>query len=365
VTSRTVGPSGRAWRRAAGVALYVLLLLALPLEGRAQEELPRLAGDRPLTLRPTDRTRVLASRVVRVLALRLDVAVAVGEDAPPEVLEAVPEGHLAIDRSEDEVHLVLAGPEGQVFRSEVTLGAEREGRARAVALAIEALRDAALDGPPEGTATQRSYPHDGQQILWIYREREGGLFGPRPRQEALAKPSIGLGFMLGMSTERETIIVGPRIALGLCLDSSCVVLEGDLPVLPEESASCDGRRIQYRPINLALRLQLRPIVVDDVSVAFDFGILSRFGLANLVGVDVSRVATDFGVRGGIEGAWRFAAPFELVLEVGADIHTSPAVFIRSTRPPPGMPEICDRAVERVLVEDLVTIWATLGVRLRP
>ncbi|MEC7526432.1 MAG: hypothetical protein VYE22_41520 [Myxococcota bacterium] len=350
--------------RAAGVAL--VLLLACPLGARAQgDALPRLAPDRPLTLRPTARTRALAERVERILALRLDVPVAVGEDAPPEVLEAVPEGHMALDRIDGEILLVLAGPEGQVFRSEVPLAGGRRGRARAVALAVEALRDAALDGPPEGSASQRSYPHDGQQVLWIYREREGGLFGPRRPREALAKPTINIGFLMGLSTERETLILGPRIGLGLCLDTSCVVLEGDLPVLPEESASCDGRRIEYRPINLALRLQLRPIVIDDVSFAFDFGILSRFGLANLVGLDVSRVATDFGIRGGIEGAWRFAAPFELVLEIGADVHTSPAVFIRSTRPPPGMPEVCASAVERVLVEDLVTVWGTLGIRLRP
>jgi hypothetical protein len=143
------------------------------------------------------------------------------------------------------------------------------------------------------------------------------------------------------------------------------VIEGDLPVLPEESTACDGRRIEYRPVNLSLRVQLRPFEIGDVAFAFDFGILTRFGLANLVGVDVSRVATDFGLRNGLEVSWRFAAPVEAVFEIGSDIHTSPAVFVRTTRPPPGVPDLCGIDVERILVEDLVTVWGMLAIRIRP
>lgn len=343
-------------------SLAFVCCLLVPLSAAAQE-LPTLDAAHPLTLRPTEATRQLAERVRATLALRLDVAVSVGEDAPPEILEAVPEGHVGVGRDGDAVRLVLAGPEGQVFRSDVDVGDAR-GRdaARAVALAVEALRDAALDGPPEGSANWRTYVVSGREVTWIYRERPGGLYGPAPVIEAHAKPLVALGFLAGVSTERLTALLGPRLGLGLCLEGQCVVLEGDLPLLPDESESCDGRRIQYRPVTLALRVQLRPIQADDLSLAFGLGILSRFGLANLVGVDVSRITTSFGLRGGVEGAWRFAGPLELVLEAGVDLAVSPATFTRRTRPPPG---VSCTTIETLLVEDLVTVWGQLAIRLRP
>lgn len=342
-----------------------LLALALaPCAARAQAQAPpTLAADRALILRPTDAARPLAERAARALALRLAVPVTVGEAPPPQILEAVPEGHVGLARDGAGVRLVLAGPEGQVFRSTVALGdASGAGAARAVALAIEALRDAALEGPPPGRASRRTYEVGGREVTWIYREREGGLYGPRPVLEALAKPLLSLGFLAGGSTERGTALLGPRLGLGLCLHDQCLVLEGDLPVIAEESVGCDGRRIAYRPVTLSLRAQIRPIRVDDLSVALSLGILSRFGLADLVGVDVSRITTSFGLRGGVEGAWRLAGPFELVLEAGADLAVSPASFRRAPRPPPGAS--CPD-VEVLLVEDAVTLWGQLAVRLRP
>lgn len=351
--------------RRCAVGLLALAWLSSPGSARAQAAL-ELSVDAPITLRPTPATRELARAVARTLGVRLDVPVAVGEDAPPEILEAVPAGHLAIGREAQDVILILAGPEGQVYHSRVAVGeGSGTGVVRAVALAAEALRDAAIDGPPPGIESMRTYTRDGREVTWTYVERAGGLFGERPVIEALAKPTITIGFLAGLSTERNTVLVGPRLGLGLCLDRTCVVIEGDLPVLPEESTACDGRGIEYRPVNLSLRVQLRPFEIGDVAFAFDFGILSRFGLANLVGVDVSRVATDFGLRNGIEVSWRFAAPVELVFEIGSDIHTSPAVFVRTARPPPGVPDVCGVDVERILVEDLVTVWGMLAIRLRP
>lgn len=339
-----------------------IALLSLPAPAAAQE-LPTLDRAHAITLRPADGARGLAERVAATLALRLDVAVSVGEDAPPEVLEAVPEGHVAVSRDEGAVRLVLAGPEGQVFRSEVELGDARGGAAvRAVALGVEVLRDAALEGPPPGTASRRTYTVDGREVTWIYRERPGGLYGPEPVIEALAKPVIALGFLGGVSTERLTPLIGPRLGIGLCFMNQCLLLEGDLPVIADEQVSCDGRRVQYRPVTLALRGQIRPVEVDDLSFAIDVGILTRFGVANLVGVDRGTVTTSFGFRGGIEGAWRFAGPLELVLELGVDIALRPARFVRRTRPPPG---VSCMITETLLVEDIASVWGHVGLRLRP
>lgn len=335
----------------------------------AEDEVPVLAADAPITVRPTRATRHLATQVVRVLALRLDVPIAVGEDAPPEVLEAVPMAHVAIDQEGDDVRLVLAGPEGQVFETQVLLE-DLRGRAvvRAIALALEALRDTALEGPPPGQATRRTVFRDGREVTWTYYEREGGLFGPQPRIEANAKPAIYLGFLAGVSTERQTPQLAPRIGFGLCQSAWCLLLEGDLPLVAEETVACDGRHVQYRPITLALRLLLRPFVIDDtVSFAFGLGLLTRFGVANLVGVDASRLTTNFGLRGSVEGAWRIAGPFEIVLDLGVDAHTSPAILTRLPRPPPGGPtgDCSPGMPERVLVEDIITVWGVLAIRVRP
>lgn len=327
---------------------------------------PLLPADAPLTLRPTRELSRLAASVARTLALRMDVPVSVGEPPPPEILEAVPAGHLAMARDESDILLVLAGPQGQVYRSEVTVRRHDQAAVRAVALAIEALHDAALDGPPEGaspTSTRRTFERGGQTVTWIYREREGGLFGPPRRVEAEAKPAFYLGAAFGLATERLNAMIGPRVGLALCIRETCLALEGDVPVLPQESTSCDGRRIQYRPITFGLRLFLRPFSIDDVvHFGFGLGLISRFGLASLVGVEVSRLSTDFGVRSGVEVSWRFAPPVEIALEIGADVHVTPARFVRTTRPPPGVD--CP-TVEAILVEDLVTVWAGLVLRVRP
>lgn len=291
----------------------------------------------------------------------------VGEPPPPHIPEAVPCGHVAMTRDGSTIVLVLAGPEGQTYRSDVSVHASGGTAAvRSVALAIEALRDAALDGPPAGalpTSTRRTFEHRGQVVMWtwVYLEREGGLFGPpRPRQLE-ARPAFYLGGVLGLGTERMNAMVGPRLGLAVCLSESCLALETDVPTLPQESASCDGRSVQYRPVTLGVRLSLRPFDIDDVLFfGFGFGFFGRFGIVHLP--DRNRMSTDLGIRSGVEVAWRLTSAVELGFELGADAHVSPASFERA-------PEVALGAgcplVETVLVEDLVTLWAALVLRVRP
>ncbi len=348
-------------RRTLGAVLA--LVCALSTRAAAQS---RLGEDVPLALRPTDELQSLVREVARTLALRMPVGVSVGDPPPPEILEAVPIGHMAIARDEDgRVLLVLAGPDGQIYRSHVSIGRGRgQDAVRAVALAVEALRDAALDGPPPGSpeVTRRTFARDGHEVTWIYREREGGLFGLPRAPELQATPSIYVGAVAGLSTEYLTALLGPRIGLGLCLHETCLVIESDVPILTHERTACDGRQIEYRPIGLAVRLVLRPFSIDDVVFfAFGLGLSSRFGLARLPGLEVSRLSTDLGIRGGIEIAWRFAPPIELALEVGGDVHVSPARYERLSRPAPSAS--CP-TVETVFIEDIVTLWSTLIVRFR-
>src|SRR5690606_13181451 len=92
-------------------AVMITALSVVASAARAQEP-PVLEPDAPLTLRPVPRLARLAAAVARTLALRMDVAVSVGEAPPPGLLEAVPSGHVALGRDGGTILLVLAGPEG-------------------------------------------------------------------------------------------------------------------------------------------------------------------------------------------------------------------------------------------------------------
>ena len=187
----------------------------------------------------------------------------------------------------------------------------------------------------------------------MYIEPEGGLFGVRRRIEPIARPTIYLRALVGFSTARDTVLVGPGVGVGLCIELSCLVLEGDLPLLPEERVSALDRAIvRYRPISLSMRFQIRPWRFGDFLPALTLGVLTRFGNAWIEETAASQTAAAFGLRGTLELAWIFAAPFELVLEPGIDFVSNPAKFVR----PEG---------DVVLLEDVVTVWAVLGVRLRP
>lgn len=350
-------------------ALTIALVLATTSRAAAQDEPasdPVAAARRPdqldpaaaLTLRPEPDLRALAVRVARMLELRAQIAVPVGEPPPPGVPEAVLASHVGLARDGPEVVVVLGGPQGLVYQSRVDLPSGRDAAVRAVGLTIEALRDAAIEGPPPRAEGEGPGARPGERVSFVYIEPEGGLFGVRRRIEPIARPTIYLRLLLGFSTARDTALVGPGVGVGLCIEMSCAVLEGDLPVIPEERVSpSDHRIVRYRPISLGLRLQIRPWRWGDFVPAVTFGVLTRFGNA---WVDPTcpdcmdgetQTVTDFGLRGTLELAWIFAEPFEIVLEGGVDFVANPARFIRGG--------------DVVLLEDVVTVWVMTSVRLRP
>src|SRR5687768_6216591 len=102
-----------------------------------------------------------------------------------------------------------------------------------------------------------------------------------------------------------------------------------------------------------MRAQFRPWRWDDFVPGFTAGILSRFGNAWIDATGASQTVTDFGLRGSVELAWVFAAPFEWVIEVGVDFAVNPARFVRGA------------GLETVLLEDVVTVWGITSIRLRP
>jgi hypothetical protein len=319
-----------------------------------------LDAQTPIVLRPTDELRRLAERIAEILEVRIDPDVSVGEAPPPEVIEAVPAGHVAMVREEREIVLVIAVPSGHTFDTRVAVRSLRSSEsARTLAIAIEVLRDTALEGAPD--VDHGIYTREGNDYAWTFREAHSGFFGPRQRIEADAKPLVTLGLFGAISTQRATPSIGPRVGLGLCLGDYCMLFEGDLPIADEGAEACDHRRIAYRAVTLAMRGQLRPIRYDWFSASLNAGVLTRFGLATTDGTDANRVATSFGVRVGLETAFRVSGAFELVAEIGADFAVSPARFIRT----PIFDPSCGDLAEVLFVEDVATLWLMIAARLRP
>lgn len=313
----------------------------------------------PLTLRPAAELRSLADRVARMLQVRAQVPVVVGEPPPGGVPEAVLASHVGIVRDGPEVLVVLGGPQGLVYQSRVDLPSSRDAAVRAVGLTVEALRDAAIEGPPPRDEGEGPGAAPGERVSFVYLEPEGGLFGVRRRIEPIARPTIYLRLLLGFSTARDTALIGPGVGVGLCIEMSCLVLEGDLPLLPEERVDpADLRIIRYRPISLGMRLQIRPWRWGDFMPGLTFGVLTRFGnawvdstCAHPCDDSEEKTVNSFGLRGTVELAWIFAEPFEAVLEGGVDFVASPARFARNGNV--------------VLLEDIVTVWGMISMRLRP
>ena len=313
-----------------------------------REDAPPIDFQR-LVLRPEPELERMAARAAELLSRSTDIEAEIGEPPPPDIVEAVPVGHVGMVVRGDRLLLVLGGGGGLTWSTEM----ERPPRAsvtaaRAVALALESLRDAALDGPPEGYEPEL----EERRTMWVHGWRfEGELF-PDESIEPIAKPTLYLRLLLGVSPLRGTFLFGPGMGLGLCVTEHCVVLEGDLPLIPEKRHPAPDTTVTYRSVNFSLRFQYRPFTFGDFTPGATLGFMTRIGSATILETDSSRVATNLGVRGTLELAWRFAERFEAVAEAGVDFAISRAQFVRGTG-------------DVLLLEDRWTPWIVASLRLRP
>jgi len=331
--------------------LFWLALVATPTSVRAQESAQESAQDppteEPLVLRPERQLRQVANRVAQTLRRRTGLLVEVGDAPPPGLLEAVPQHHVGLGWKDDGAHVivVLGGDEGLSYLTEIEADEpNRDATVRAIALAIEALQDAARDGPTESDRNAQADSAGRSHYTLI----------PIPRVEpvgALAKPTIYFRLLIGYSPTRNQFLIGPGAGLGLCLGRNCVVIEGDLPLLADEHVARDGAVISYRPVNIAVRGQYRPDFGDTFIPGVSLGLLTRIGNATVQGTELGQTVSNLGLRGSLEVAWRFVPRFEWVLEAGVDLALTRSQFIRYG--------------EVVLLEDLWTPWLGTSLRLRP
>ncbi|MBN8609904.1 MAG: hypothetical protein J0L92_04940 [Deltaproteobacteria bacterium] len=361
--ARPHGRTGATGAASAWLALALVSLVATRV-AHAQEDAPpptttvgALAADHSLVLRPAPSLREIAFEVREILALRTPIVVVLGADTPEDAPDVVNEGEVGIaltdarttqeileGQGEGDLHvrIVLGAPDRVTYATELTTSPERPASARSIALAILALRDSALVG------RDPSVPPDPNAPAYTYRVPHDGPLGPHPSLVPALRPAFVFRFLLGVSAARSTALVGFGVGVGLCLSRDCLLLEADLPLLFEDRNAPPSARIDYRPSVLGLRVQLRPIVVGDVSFGFAIGPILRIGNAYVR--EMTTTFTTPGVRGTLVMGWEFVRRFECVIELGVD-----AALELARLPSPGV----------VLLEDVVTPWAILGLRVRP
>jgi hypothetical protein len=305
----------------------------------------RLPPESRLTLRPESGLEPLAGKIARVLLLRGDTNVEVGASPPPGLLEAVPAGHIALARGDAGVRLVMGAALGESFEAQVQVDADGQMDPRSLALAVEALRDRAIEArehrevpgsqPPlpaadahdetEPSVAQPQVPvvaAAGDSRRPVLPTRDEGVSAPRPEPAEGAvriRPRLYLQIYSGVSPESRALRTGIGTSGGLCLLGQCLLLavEYPLPLALEPG----GDDVRYRYPTFSCGFHSQPLQMGRFTPALGIGLLSRIGhFERDMGIVDYRhgLETDLAVRGNIEGAYEIVDSIDLVAEAGLD-----------------------------------------------
>lgn len=277
-----------------------------------------------LTLRPVDELRPLAERIAGMLELRTGQRVAVGEAPPPDLLEAVPAGHVAIAQEGDRVLLVLGAPGGRSFDTEVRV---RDGGSpsdvRALAMGVEALRDEAV-GMAHATARQADEEARAaaQQLPPLRRslrpgtrdDRVGGEGPEGAGQGTSAELLAFLRLYAGASSASIGVMGGLGAGLGVCVERQCLFVAGDVPFTDGSAED-----VRYRYTSFTSGVYLRPWRFGAVTPGASLMFLTRFGhFEQDMGLADSGLRSDLAARGALETAFELASGVDLMAETGLD-----------------------------------------------
>jgi hypothetical protein len=339
---------------------------ALAATGVDRHQLP---PESHLTLRPEPGLEELAGKIARVLLLRSSTRVEVGSAPPPGVPEAVPVGHVALLRDSDVIRLVMGAALGASLSTRVQLTADGEFDPRALALAIEALRDRAIDkrerqeqrarvaqlpaadgdnakliapiGEPSPETTpaagvepassepatapenpagpQLSKPRMSASAAFGRRDDEGGA--PRLDEPGRLRVEPALFFRVygGGSPESKALRTGIGTGGGLCVRGHCLLLaiEYPLPIALEGG----GGDVRYRYPTFSCSFYARPWTFGRFMPAASLGLLSRVGhFERDMGLTDYRqgLETDLGLRATLETGFKLFDAVDLVAEAGLD-----------------------------------------------
>jgi hypothetical protein len=301
-----------------------------------------------LTLRPQPELRRLAEEAAAVLELRTGQRVEVGTPPPPGLLEAVPSGHVAMARQDQSVVLVLGAPGGRSFDATVRLtGAISSGSdARAIALAAEALSDAAHDTArtPDETDPAATAPDSADSIVIDANEvdaspaelppapqpraatpspapmQDDGALPPPPRTGLLndVEPLIYARLYGGASTASSSPMLGLGGGLGLCVRRQCLFLAGEVPL--DNGGSGEHLDVRYRYTTFFSGFYTRPFAWGPLTPGASVGFLTRLGHFQAdMGYRDTGLDTDLGARGSLELAWEVVRGFDVMSEAGVDV----------------------------------------------
>jgi hypothetical protein len=358
------GPSAHRWPAAAAWAAPCIAAWLLALVGPVRAQVEPLG---PLVVHLDEALAPLGGPLARALTRRTGRTVDVGAPTFGRTALLLPAGHVGLVRSAESeparAIVTLVAEDGRVYETEVAVPPEGTSAAvRALSLAIVDLFDAALEAPelaePSRIALGESAPLSSTSPSYVYLEPIGGIFGGRPDPAPSVRPVLyGRAFLGGLfGANRAALSFGPSLALGLCAGDQCAVIEAELPIL-EDQFRAAGRTYTFRVVNLAVRLQVRPLRIGDVTLGVTFGVLSRFGGAWISegppafeGGD--RLVVGVGTRQSVELAWNFEGPFAWVLEGGLDVALDPAHFVLA----PGV---------RQVLEDELNGWLLTALRVWP
>jgi hypothetical protein len=333
---------------ASAIVLGTLLALASPAAAQvalaaASVDTTRLPPPSRITLRPQQGLEDLAAKVARVLALRSDTTVELGSAPPPGLLEAVPVGNVALAQENGSIRLVMGAAMGRSFEATLALAPDGEVDTRALALAIEALRDRAIEmrqqlegsrsaPPPPPLAAPEpalswspvapSAPLTLQLGARSPGSRDEGAPGLRFEQNerpSRVQPMLYARIYGGASPESSALRMGLGTGGGLCVKGNCLLLSVEYPLPIGWEAG--GNDVRYRYPTFSCSFFSRPVRFGRFTPALGVGFLSRIGhFERDMGITNYRpgLETDLGLRGTLEGAYEVFDALDLVAEAGLD-----------------------------------------------
>jgi hypothetical protein len=326
-----------------GVGPFTQVAHAQSALAAAQVDAGKLPPEGRLTLRPSPGLEELAAKIARVLSLRTGAVVVVGDTPPAGMVEAVPAGHVALETAGSHVRLVLGSAFGSSVEAQVQLtGGTGDADARSLALAIEALRDQAIEArerladaaardlletsaavpagsggaaaDPESappSATPGEALRDDIELEPLQSQAEGRYLKP-------VRPMFYLRAYSGASTASTAPRLGIGGGGGLCVLGHCLLLTADYPI--PLSTQVNSRDIRYSYLTFTSGFYSHPVSFGRFTPGASIGFLTRLGhFERDMGLSAEGgLETDLGVRGTLEAAYEVVRAVDLVAELGLD-----------------------------------------------
>jgi hypothetical protein len=327
----------------------------------AQRSPRALAGSVPraqlpaplLTLRPSPELLPLAVEAAEVLELRTGQRVEIGDPPPPGLMEAVPSGHVALALDANGTIVIVLGAAGGLSHDTVVRLGGQSGEhvdARAVALAVEALRDLAMESPDTRAPLPVTHsddanpaPVDGaapRSIDRIAPQPHVPPVAPQPEAREQPVPGVlrdepgsghrqGSGFLgevepfayvraySGASAASPGPRMGVGTGLGLCVMRQCLVVFGEVPMNIGPADPVDTR---YQYTTFGSGFYSRPFQWGSFTPGASLGFVTRVGYFEQdMGLPGRALQTDLGARATLELGYELVTGLDVLAETGADL----------------------------------------------